>query len=304
MTDPVRGVAAMVAACVVWGLSPIFYKLLDHVPAPEVLAYRTLWSLAFFALVLAVQGRLRRLAEALSGPRQAGLILAAGLFIGTNWFGFIWSVQNGRALEASLGYYIFPLVAVFLGRVVFGEALSRAQWTAVALAGTAVAVLTAGLGVPPWIALTLAFTFGMYGILKKRLGVGPVVSVTAEVLLLSPIAISWIWFAGTGAGGGNDPGTHLLLALSGPLTGMPLVLFSYAARRIRLSSIGLVQYLNPTLQFGVATVIFLEPFTLWHAIAFPVIWGALALYSGASLVQDRASRRAASSAAASATVRM
>lgn len=304
MTEGAKGVSAMVAACVVWGLSPLFYALLAHVPPLEVLSYRTIWSLIFFAGVLAVQGRLGLVPRALGSVMGFLTIAAAGVMIASNWFGFIYAVQNGLTVEASLGYYIFPLVAVLLGRMLFGERLTRAQLAAVALAGVAVATLTVGLGVPPWISLMLAVTFGLYSAIKKRLDVGPVVSVTGEVLVLSPLAILWIVLMGQGAGGDNAPGTHLLLALSGPLTATPLILFSYAARRVRLATVGLVQYLNPTLQFIVATLIFVEPFTFWHALAFPMIWVALVIYSATALRQERASRRVVSNAATSGTVEM
>ncbi|QQA44429.1 EamA family transporter RarD [Pelagovum pacificum] len=300
MTDAHRGVLSMVAACTIWGLSPLYYHNLDHVPAAEVLAHRTLWSLAFFAMVLFVQGRIRELPRSVARPRQAGRILAAGLCIGCNWFGFIYAIHNGYALEASLGYYIFPLLAVLLGRFLFAEWLSTLQWFAVALAGVAVVTLTIGLGVPPWIALMLASTFAGYGIFKKRLDLPPVVSVTAEVMLLSPIAITFlalqghVWTAGT----------FILLALSGPITAAPLILFSYASRRVRLSTVGIVQYLNPTLQFLCAVMVFAEPFTPWHQIAFAMIWTALALYSVSAFGQERALRRASSSAALSGTARM
>ncbi len=158
MTDTTKGFAAMVAACCVWGLSPIFYKLLSHVPAAEVLAHRTLWSLAFFALVLTVQGRLRMIFAAMAGPRAFGLLLFAALIIATNWYLFIWAVQTGQATEAALGYYIFPLVSVLLGRLVFGERLNRVQLFAVLLVSVAVSVLTYGLGTAPWLALALALS--------------------------------------------------------------------------------------------------------------------------------------------------
>lgn len=304
MTEGARGVSAMVAACVVWGLSPLFYALLADVAPLEVLSYRTIWSLIFFAGVLALQGRLGLVPRALGSVMGFVTIAAAGVMIASNWFGFIYAVQNGLTVEASLGYYIFPLVAVLLGRMFFGERLTRAQLAAVALAGVAVATLTVGLGVPPWISLMLAVTFGLYSAIKKRLDVGPVVSVTGEVLVLSPLAILWIVLMGQGAGGDNALGTHLLLALSGPLTATPLILFSYAARRVRLATVGLVQYLNPTLQFIVATLIFVEPFTFWHALAFPMIWVALVIYSATALRQERASRSVVSNAATSGTVDM
>jgi chloramphenicol-sensitive protein RarD len=197
-------------------------------------------------------------------------------------------------MEASLGYYIFPLVAVLLGAIAFRERLGKAQLFAVALALCAVVTLTWGLGVPPWIALILASSFGLYGLVKKGLSVGPVVSVTAEVLLLSPIALTVLWYVhsdGTGAFAVTWRDS-LLLMFSGILTGTPLIMFSYATKRVTLATVGLVQYLNPTLQFLVATLIFREVFSFWHAVAFAMIWTALAIYTTASLRQDRAARRA------------
>lgn len=301
MTDPQRGVAAMIGACVIWGLSPLFFKQLTHVPASEVLAHRTLWGLAFFGLLLAAQGRpgaVPRLVRA-----SPGRVLAAALLISTNWFVFIWSVQVGRAMEASLGYYTFPLVAVLLGAMVFGERLAWVQWAAVALALCAVGVLTWGLGAPPGVALVLATTFGLYGMMKKRLDAGPVVSVTAEVLLLAPLALGWLAWLYRDGTGERDGATLALLVLSGPLmTALPLMLFSYATRRVRLATVGLVQYLNPTLQFVCAVAIFGEPFTPWHAAAFGLIWTALALYSAQSIAAERAARRLSRSAGTSGTV--
>jgi len=294
MREATKGIIAMVATCTVWGLSGLYYKLLAHVPPIEVLAHRTLWSCAFFAFVLLVQGRLHMLGRALAGRRSVLSIGFAALMISTNWFVFITSIQIGKAMEASLGYYIFPLVAVLLGAVAFRERLGRAQLFAVGLALCAVVTLTAGLGVPPWIALVLASSFGLYGLVKKGLSVGPVVSVTAEVLLLSPIALTVLWHFHSGGGGafGASWRDSALLAFSGILTGTPLIMFSYATKRIALATVGLVQYLNPTLQFLVATLIFLEPFGLWHAVAFAMIWTALAIYTTASLHHDRAARRA------------
>lgn len=290
MSDTVKGFWAIVAACTVWGLSGMYYKMLAAVPPLEVLAHRTLWSLVFFGAVLIAQHRVGALAAALRG-RNLGILAISALVISINWFGFIWSVQNGHAVEASLGYYIFPLVAVVLGLAVFGERLDRLQGAAVALAALAVGGLTWGLGAAPWMALLLAGTFGAYGLIKKRLDLGPVVSVTAEVALLAPFALGLLLALHYGAFGlapgsghfGADWRESALLAFSGVLTGGPLMLFSYAARRVRMATLGLVQYLNPTLQFAVAVLVFGEPLTQWHAMAFPLIWGALALYSLASL---------------------
>ena len=288
----VRGIAAMVAACTIWGLSPLFYWLLSDIPPLEVLSYRTLWSLAFFAGLLALRRRFRRVVSALKDVRTRRIIAASGLVISLNWLGFIYSISIGNGLQASLGYYIFPLVSVVLGRVFFGETLSRAQIVSVGMAAVAVTVLTAGLGVPPWIALSLALTFGAYGVLKKGLSLDAVTSVTAEVLVIAPFAILYLALFATTLDGETSLRTHALLAASGPLTGLPLILFSYATQRVRLSTIGLLQYLNPTLQFACAVLFFANPVTRWHAIAFALIWSALALYSLSAFRQDRARRRA------------
>jgi chloramphenicol-sensitive protein RarD len=306
MTEAGKGVAALIAACTVWGLSGLFYKLLAHVPPIEILAHRTLWSLVFFTVLLMVQGRLGQLRLALGSPRSLAIVLFAALMISTNWFIFILSIQIGHATEASLGYYLFPLVAVVIGRVVFGERLSRMQAIAVGLATLAVTILTLGLGVAPWIALILSISFGLYGLVKKRLSAGPVVSVTAEVLVLAPIACIVLLMAHRDGGGafGADLTDSLLLMMSGILTAGPLMLFSYASKRVRMGTVGLIQYINPTLQFIVAVVIFLEPFQGWHVIAFALIWVALAIYSAASVSLERAARRARVSASTLSTTVM
>lgn len=293
MTEGGKGIAAMVAACTVWGLSALYYKLLDHVPPLEVLAHRTIWSFVFFAGVLMVQRRLSMLPKALSNWKDVLIVAFAALMISSNWFVFISSIQTGHAIEASLGYYTFPLASVLMGAIFFRERLGRAQIVAVGLAAIAVIVLASGLGVAPWISLVIATTFGLYGVAKKWLTVGPVVSVTAEVMLLSPIAAVVLWQVhNSGAGHyGTDIPTTLLLMFSGLLTGTPLILFSYAARRLTLATVGLLQYINPSLQFLCATLIFRELFSIWHAIAFALIWTALAIYTTALWRQDRAARR-------------
>ncbi len=303
MTDTTKGFAAMIVACCIWGLSSIFYKLLSHVPAAEVLAHRTLWSLAFFVMVLTLQGRLRTILAAMAGPRAFALLGFAAMMIATNWYLFIWAVQSGQATEAALGYYIFPLVSVLLGRLVFAERLNRVQLFAVGLVAVAVSLLTYGLGTAPWLAVAIAASFGLYGLAKKRLAVGPVVSVTAEVMLLSPLAVLVLWQTGdngAGAFGASFRDTALLV-LAGPITATPLILFSYAARRLSMATAGLLSYINPTLQFFCAVVLFREPFTGWHVQAFMLIWGALALYSISTFRQDKARRRALRAASASAT---
>ncbi len=294
MSEPGKGIAAMIAACTIWGLSPLYYKELAHIAPAEVLAHRAFWSLAFFAGLLLLQGRLREVRLAFSDRRRFLLLALAMFLISINWFLFILSVQIGRTTEASLGYYIYPLVAVLIGRFAFSEQLRPSQWVAVGLAALAVIILTWGLGVAPWISLTLAGTFGFYGMIKKNLPLGPVVSVTCEILLFLPVALIVLGIAhgtGQGAFGGNWKDS-LLLSLAGPITAGPLILFSAAARRVAMSTVGILQYINPTLQFLCAVLVFAEPFTRWHAIAFCLIWAALALYSITALRQDRAARKA------------
>ena len=298
MTEPARGVVAMVAACTIWGLSPIYYKLLVHVPAIEVLAHRTLWSVLFFAGVLLWQGRIGLLRRALGERRSVAVIATAAVTISVNWFVFITAIQIDRAVEASLGYYMFPLVAVLLGATVFRERLQAAQWTAVTLAVVAVTLLAAGLGVAPWISLVLAGSFGLYGLAKKGLfgGPGRLGHRRGAAALAGgaggPVVVP------RGAGrrqlrvrGPRQPASGLFGDSHGDAADP--VQLCHAARR--LATVGLVQYLNPTLQFLVATLIFREAFSGWHAAAFGLIWTALAIYTLSAWRQDRAARRAASS---------
>ena len=285
MSEVKKGVLAMVVACIVWGLSPLYYKLLVSVPPIELLSHRTIWSLVLFALVLFIQGRLRGALGVLGNRNIMVTLFIAALMIAFNWFVFIFSIQINRATESSLGYFIFPLVSVIFGVVLFREKLGRAQMYAVMLAAVAVLILTYGLGQAPWIALSVSVSFGIYGVIKKSLSIPAIVTVTLEVLLLSPIALMILYLhhaSDSGGQFGQYLSVSLLLILSGPMTATPLILFSYATRRVALATVGILQYINPSLQFLCATVLFLEPLSLWHAIAFPLIWAALALYSWAS----------------------
>ncbi|WP_380052927.1 EamA family transporter RarD [Falsihalocynthiibacter sp. SS001] len=312
MSESVKGSLAMLFACVVWGFSAVYYKSIDHVPPLEVLCHRSLWSLVFLLMVLAVQGRLGMLRDMLGNPRALCWIGVAALMISTNWFLFIFAVQTGRTVDSSLGYFIFPLLAVLLGAFVLGERLGTLKWVAVGLAALAVTGLTVALGAAPWISLTLAVTFAFYGLLKKQIDAGPVVSVTLEVLLISPLVLFWIWGAETQgwtafgdqeAGAfGNSWSDSLLLMFSGVLTGGPLILMSYASKRISLATLGLLTYVNPTLQFVVAVALFGEVITPAHMVAFPIIWVALALYSAVSFAEERSARKASRNSAAVPTI--
>lgn len=301
MSETSKGVIATIVACTVWGLSPLYYYMLRHVPPLELLSHRTLWSLVLFSLFLLMRGRLGELLALMRG-RTMLLVAVAAIVISVNWGGFILSVQIGMVVEASLGYFIFPLIMALLGAVFFGERLTGSKLFAILLAVLAVVVLTLGLGVAPWLALLLGGTFAAYSVIKKLLAIGPVVSVTAEVLFLAPLALIWLagtHFAGwqgivglTGAVFGTSLSDSLLLIASGLLTAGPLMLLSFASRRLTLSTVGVVQYLNPSLQFMCAVVLLGETITLWHMIAFPMIWTALAIYSAGAYRKDKAARRA------------
>lgn len=292
MTEERKGVLAIVATATIWGLSSIYYKALAEVPPLEMLSHRTVWSVVFFLAVLAAQRRVREAVRSLAKPAVRLPLLASAVMIAVNWLLFIVAIQQGRALEASLGYYIFPLLAVALGFLVLGERFTPRQSAAIGLAALAVVVLTVGTGTVPWLALAIAGSFGIYGVIKTRVPLGPMVSVFAETLVLLPLALAWLaglhagaWSdLGGRAGGhfGHGLGMSAALAFAGPLTGGPLVLFAYAARRIPYATVGLTLYWNPTLQFAVAVALFGEPFSVWHAAAFALIWSGLALYSWGS----------------------
>lgn len=280
MNRTAQGILAILAACVIWGLSPLYYNLLTMVPPLELLAQRTLWSFLFFALVLGLQGRFSALIHALGNRGHVITLFAAACAIAVNWYFFIYSVQINRVSEASLGYFIFPLVAVVFGLIVFKEKLSALQWVAVALAVFAVLILTYGLGVAPWLALVLSLSFGTYSVLKKRLDLSPVISVTLEVMLLLPLTVPYLLIQNWPIQDSTDSWQiWFLLMGSGPLTATPLILFSYATRRISMSTVWIMQYINPSIQFLVALLIFAEPMTDWHFGAFSIIWVAVVIYS-------------------------
>ena len=291
MSDTQKGILAIVGVSAFWGLSPVYYKLLADVPAREVLAHRTLWSLVFFGGVLLFQGRIGEIFKALSQWRLAAALALASFLISVNWFLFIYAVQIGKTTETSLGYYIYPLVAVVIGRFWFREHLNRGQWLAVGLAAIAVIMLTLGLGVAPWISLVLALSFAIYGAIKKQLTIGPIVSVTCEVLIFLPVGLTILYFAhkdGHGSLGSSAWQTALLIG-SGPITALPLMFFAYGVRRLAMSSVGLLLYINPTLQLFCAVVIFGDPFSRWHIITFAMIWVALTIYTIAARKTSMAS---------------
>ena len=270
------------SACIIWGFAPIYYKLLVSVSPLELLAHRTLWSFIFFFVVLGFIGQIKEFKTAIfSFNKQFRIILLASILIAINWFFFIFAIQTNKITEASLGYFMMPLVTIIWGLIIFKEKLSLLQWFAVLLAALAVFILTYGLSVPPLIALILSFSFSIYAVLKKKLKISSIVSVTGEVCLLFPIGLLYlIYFHIEGQGSfGSDWSTTILLAMSGPLTAAPLILFSYGTKKVNLSTAGILQYLNPSLQFFCAAYIFMEPLSIWHLISFSVIWISLIFYS-------------------------
>jgi chloramphenicol-sensitive protein RarD len=284
-----RGVAYAVSTYLAWGLLPLYFKALHAVPAVEVLAHRIVWSLALVAVILAARSGVRAFAPPF---RRISILSVTTALIATNWLVYIWAVQSGRVLEASLGYFVNPLVNVVLGVAFMGETLSARQRVAVALAAAGVAVLVARAGTFPWVALVLALSFGLYGMLRKRAAIEPVGALFAETALLAPLAVVFLaWRAATGAGAfGSTAGTTVLLAAAGPITALPLVFFGLAVHRLRLSTMGLVQYLTPTGQFLLAVLLYREPFGPAHAVAFALIWTSLAIYSWDAFARSRGAR--------------
>ncbi|OJX75157.1 EamA family transporter RarD [Magnetospirillum sp. 64-120] len=279
--QPARaGGLAALAAFLCWGVFGIYFKALGHVPAAEVLAHRIVGG-AIFALVFqAAWGRLGEIRAALRDAKVRRGLMLSSLAIGINWGFFIWAVANGRALEASLGYFIFPLVSVALARLVLKETLSKRQVMAVVLAGLGVGWLVVGGSGLPWVALVLAVSFGAYGLLRKTIAVGAMAGLFVEAAMLVPLAAAYlVGRGGDGVVPSGDPATMGLILVAGPLTAIPLALFAYGARRLKLSTLGLMMYINPTVQMLVAVFVFGEVFTTAHAVAFGAIWVGLAVYS-------------------------
>jgi chloramphenicol-sensitive protein RarD len=277
-----RGLAAAAGAFFIWGVLPIYLKWLHAVPVLQVTAHRLTWGCIVAVAWLSARGELVHLWAALKDPRvRARLFLSASL-ISLNWITYVWGVANDRVVETSLGYFINPLFNVVLGVVALSERLNRAQWSAVALAGFGVAYLTWSAGHPPWLSLVLAFTFGMYGFVRKVIKVDALAGFGAETLLVLPFGIGyliWCEITGTGAMGHSSLGINTLLVLGGPVTAIPLVLFAYGARRIPYSTVGLLQYIGPTLQLLLGVFAFHEPFGGRRVIGFSLIWSGLAIYA-------------------------
>ena len=288
--DARRGLFYGIAAYGLWGVLPVYFKAIDEVAALDIVAHRILWSLPFLALLLAVSRAWNEVGAALRDRRTLLLLVVTAVLIGTNWLLYVYAVTSGHILAASLGYYLNPLANVLLGRFVLKEKLSRLQWTAVAIAAAGIAALAGGALDQLWISLVLCVSFATYGLLRKVASVDAVAGLTVETALLAPLALAWLgWGLAAGLPAFGTSGTQsLLLALAGIISTTPLLLFTAAARRLRYSTLGMLQFLAPTLQFLLAVFAYGEPFTTAHAVAFGAIWTALALYMFAFLRQPRA----------------
>lgn len=280
--DTRRGVAFAGAAFLFWGLSPIYWKALGAATPLEISAHRVVWSFVLLAVLLAARRRGGELAAAVRRPRTLATLLLTTVLIAVNWYVYIWAMAAERVLEASLGYFVNPLVNVLLGVVFLSERLTRPQAVAVALAGVGVAVMTAEVGRVPWVALALAGTFGFYGLLRKTVDAGPQVGLAIETAILTPLTLLWLWRLHAGGGGAfarGDLGLDLLLAGAGAVTVLPLVWFTAGARLLPLSALGLMQYIAPTIQFLLAVLVYGEPFTTPHLVAFTIIWIGLGVFT-------------------------
>ena len=293
MTEERRGLLLGTAAFGMWGLFPLYWPLLEPTMAVEILAHRILWSLVVTSIMLAVAGRTGLLRAIWTRREVRYPMMVAGVVIGLNWGTFIWGDTNGHVVDTSLGYYINPLVTVLLGVLVLKEHLRRCQWLALALAFVAVVVLSLEVGHPPWISLVLAFSFGIYGLIKKRVAVGPIEGLTFEGLVLVPVAggyLLWIEHAGQSTAWSQGPGHVAMLAITGVLTALPLLCFAGAANRIPLTTLGLLQYIAPTVQLILGVALFDERMGVYRWVGFSLVWVALTIFTIDSLAAHRRRR--------------
>jgi chloramphenicol-sensitive protein RarD len=284
-----RGFVLGLGAYTLWGVLPLYFKAIASVSAVDIVAHRVLWSLPFLALLIIARQSWPKVRAAVARPRTLSILALTALLIGGNWLLYVYAVTSGHILAASFGYYLNPLANVLLGRFVLRERLTGLQWTAVAIAGAGISVLAAGALGQLWISLTLCVSFALYGLLRKVVPADAMTGLAIETGLLFPLAILWLgWrmLAGAPAFGANQM-TGGLLVLAGVVSTTPLLLFTAAARKLAYSTLGMLQFIAPTLQFLIAVLLYGEPFTSAHAIAFAAIWAALSLYVTALLRAPR-----------------
>jgi chloramphenicol-sensitive protein RarD len=277
------GILSAALAFLCWGLFPLYFHALNEVPPMQIMVHRVVWSLIFLMAVLSVRGQWKWLGPLMRQPRVVGSFAISALLLSGNWLLYIWAVNNGHVIESSLGYFINPLVNVMLGYVVLKERLRRGQWMAIALAAAGVAWLAWDAGRMPWIALVLAASFGLYGLMRKTAALGALEGLSFETMLLFPFALAYVaWLTVTGDNAflnTASDSTRWLLVAAGPITAIPLLLFANGARQIPLSVLGLLQYIGPTIQFALGIFLFHEAFTSGKLVGFLMIWSALALYA-------------------------
>ena len=281
-SDYSLGLACAVTAFIIWGVVPMFFKLLAGMDPLLVTAHRTIWALVLISLYLLLRDGRRVLSSLAVGTRTAVSLMLSALLVAINWLVFVWAVSNDQVLSTSLGYFINPLVNVFLGMLVLKERLNLSGWLAVLVAASGTTYLGIYLGQPPWIALTLAFSFGCYGLVRKMLAVGPLVGLFWECLWLTTPALVYLFVflpETSSLFGPADSAEKLWLLLSGLVTLTPLVLFATAARRLPLTTVGFTQYLAPSISFCLAVFVYDEAFTRGHQVAFACIWIALLIYA-------------------------
>lgn len=281
------GILSAALAFLCWGLFPLYFHALNEVPPTQILVHRVVWSLLFLAIVLTVRRQWAWVRPLMGEPRVIASFAISSLLLSGNWLLYIWAVNNGHVIESSLGYFINPLVNVMLGYLVLKERLRRGQWAAIALAACGVAWLAWDAGRMPWIALVLAASFGLYGLMRKTAALGALEGLSFETMLLFPFAAAYVvWLTINGENAfinTASDGTRWLLVAAGPITAIPLLLFAAGARKIPLSVLGLLQYIGPTIQFALGIFLFHEAFTSGKLVGFLMIWSALALYAAEGL---------------------
>ncbi|MFC3726281.1 EamA family transporter RarD [Neoaquamicrobium sediminum] len=280
-SEATRGFVFALSAYLLWGFLPLYMKMVAHIPPVEVVAHRILWSVPVAGIVLLALGRTADIKTALRQPRTLLMAALTAAIITVNWGIYVWAIAVDRTVETALGYYINPLVTVLLGAALLGERLNRYQLVAVALAIAAVGVLTVDAGGLPWVSLALALSFAAYGYLRKTLPIGPSQGFFLEVLILSVPCLAYvIWIEATGQGHFTDSTQNIgLLMFAGPVTAIPLILYAFGAKLLRISTIGIMQYIAPTMIAVIAVFVFGEPFGTARIVAFALIWTALALYT-------------------------
>lgn len=281
-----KGIIYAAACYSAWGLFPIYFKALHTIPSMEILLHRMIWALVFLVLVLSVRKQWSWLTKVLHQPKLLAGFTASALLLSANWFLYIWAINNDRIVDASLGYFMTPLVSVFLGYILLKERLRSVQWFAIACAGLGVAWLSLQTGHPPWIALVLASTFGMYGLLRKTAALGALEGLSLETMILFPFALAYLIYLlihGQTAFVHESTTTQLLLLAAGPITAIPLLMFAAAARRIPLATLGLMQYISPTIQLLIGVWLYHEQFSHDRLLGFIGIWLGLFIYSADSL---------------------